>query len=182
MTILETLIERNQAFASGRFSAELKMLPSKRTVIMGCVDPRVDPADVFGLEPGEAVVIRNIGGRPNTATMETLAILKTLAEAAGKAIGEDWNLIVLHHNDCGIVGCFHHAPDLLARHLGVPRQELEHMAIADPHRAVAMDVAALKANAALPAALTVTGVVYDVTTGKVETVVAPSRLRDQPAG
>ena len=31
--------------------------------VLGCVDSRVDPGDVLGLELGEGVVMRNIGGR-----------------------------------------------------------------------------------------------------------------------
>ena len=178
MEFLDTLIARNETFVASRFSPDLKMLPSRKTVIIGCVDPRVDPVDVFALQPGEAVVIRNIGGRLNAATLETLVILQTVAQAAGKEIGEGWNLIVLHHDDCGIVGCFHHAPDLLATHLGVSRDALAGMAITDPRRSVAMDVDALKRNADLPGGLMVSGVVYHVQTGMVETVVAPTRLRE----
>ena len=182
MEFLEVLDRRNGHFADHGFSKGLKMLPSQRTVIIGCVDPRVDPADVFGLEPGEAVVIRNIGGRIDPATLTTLAVLDTVAKAAGKDIGAGWNLVVLHHDDCGIIGCHRHAPELLARHLGVGVADLDGMAIADPHRAVALDVATLKANTALPGGFTVSGLVYDVGTGRVETVVPPSRLRaDSPA-
>jgi carbonic anhydrase len=61
MTVVETLTQRNEAFASSRFSADLKIMPSMKTMIIGCVDPSVDPADIFGLLPGEAVVIRNVG-------------------------------------------------------------------------------------------------------------------------
>ena len=50
---------------------------------------------------------------------------------------------------------------------------------ASPIVAVAIDVAALKANSNLPGAFTVTGLVYDVTTGLVKTVVAPGLLRDE---
>lgn len=182
MDFVETLTARNAVFASSRFSSDLRMLPSKKTIIIGCVDPRVDPVDVFALEPGEAVVIRNVGGRLDAATRETLAILQTIARAAGKEIGEGWNLIVLHHNDCGIVGCFHHAPELLAKHLGVARAALDGMAIADPDRAVAMDVAALSAVPTLPDGFMVTGVVYDVHTGITRTVVPPTALRaDTPS-
>jgi carbonic anhydrase len=51
------------------------------------------------------------------------------------------------------------------------------LAISDPHASVAVDVAALKANPRVPGAFLVTGLVYDVTTGRVETVVAPALLR-----
>jgi carbonic anhydrase len=63
MSVIETLTQRNEAFASSRFSADLKIVPSMKTMIIGCVDPRVDPVDMFGLAPGEAAIIRNVGGR-----------------------------------------------------------------------------------------------------------------------
>ena len=131
MSFLDTLIARNAAFASAGFSADLKMLPSRKTIILGCVDPRVDPVDVLGLEPGEAVVIRNIGGRINAPLLETMAILRTVAQAAGKDIGPGWYLVVLHHTDCGSIGCLHHAPDQLAKHLGVTLAGSGALAISD---------------------------------------------------
>lgn len=181
MTVIDTFLERNRAFATGGFTPDLKMLPSAKTVIIGCVDPRVDPADLFGLLPGEAVVIRNVGGRLNAATLETFAILQAVAKVAGKEIGEGWQLIVLHHTDCGIVGCYRHAPDLLAHHLGVSRDALDGMAIPSPREAVVLDVAALKANPQMPGGFLVSGMVYDVATGRVDTVVPPARLRGDGA-
>jgi carbonic anhydrase len=61
--------------------------------------------------------------------------------------------------------------------LGVEVAELDNLAIADPYAAVAIDVAALKANPQLPGGFLVTGMVYDVATGKVETVVPSALLR-----
>src|SRR3954466_8004009 len=84
---LDTLARRNAEFAGHDFSAGLKMLPSRRTMIIGCVDPRVDPMDILKLEPGEAAVIRNIGGRVNPAVFEMMAILGTVSRLAGQAAG-----------------------------------------------------------------------------------------------
>lgn len=180
MDFLNTLFDRNAHFAKHNFSADLKMLPSTGTIIVGCVDPRVDPADIFELKPGEVAVIRNVGGRINKPLLETMAILRTVAKAAGKEKGVR-NLVLLHHTDCGIVGCYHHAPELLAKHLGVETAELEDLAITDPYEAIAIDIAALKANKQLPDDMVVSGIVYDVATGLVETVVQPATLR-QPTG
>ena len=105
MDILATLIERNGHFSESGFASDLKMLLSTGTVIMGCVDGRVYPADIFELKPGEAVVIRNVGGWINMALLD-VTILQTVANAAGKAIGEGRNLIVLHHTDRGIIPCY----------------------------------------------------------------------------
>ena len=177
MDFLEMLAGRNADFASHDFSADLKMLPSRRTMIIGCVDPRVDPMDVLKLEPGEAAVIRNVGGRVNPALFETMAILGTVSRLAGQATGPGWNLIVLHHTDCGIIGCYHEAPGLVAKYMCVPVEGLEALAIADPRQAVAVDIAALRANPMLSSRFTVTGLVYDVSTGLIETVVPSAPLR-----
>src|SRR6202000_3109020 len=101
------------------FSAELKMLPSQKTIIVGCVDPRVDPMDVLKLKPAEAAIIRNVGGRGNSGLLGAMAILRTVSRAAGGDLGASWNLVLLHHTDCGIVGCHHHAPELIAKYMGV---------------------------------------------------------------
>ncbi|GJH29995.1 carbonic anhydrase [Caballeronia novacaledonica] len=177
MDFLETFASRNVQFAKTGFNADLKMLPSRRTMIIGCVDPRVDPMDVLKLEPGEAAVIRNVGGRVNPALLETMVILGTVSRAAGEAVGAGWNLVVLQHTDCGINGCYHHAPKLLSKYMGVSDDKLDDLAITDPYKAVAIDVAALNANPNLPGGFTVTGLVYDVKTGLLETVVPPTVLR-----
>jgi len=61
--------------------------------------------------------------------------------------------------------------------MGVEEGKLAALAIDNPYKSVEIDVAALKANPNLAADVQVTGLVYDVTTGKVETVVRTSRLR-----
>ena len=179
MTVIDALTQRNALFATHDFDAQLQIMPSMKTVIIGCVDPRVDPADIFALNPGEAAVIRNVGGRINPATLQSMAIVRTVAVAQGKEVGPGWNLIVLHHTDCGITPCLAHAPALLAKNLGVEITDLDKLAIADPYAAVAIDVAALKANTQLPGGFLVTGMVYDVETGKVEIVVPPALLRPE---
>jgi carbonic anhydrase len=179
MDFLDDITTRNVDFAAHDFDPSLKMLPSKQTVIVGCVDPRVDPVDIFKLKAGEAVVIRNVGGRINSALLETMAILRAVAQSKGKDIGEGWTMIVLHHTDCGIIGAYEHAPEILAKHLEVTVADLAHMAVKDPYEAVRQDVAALKADRALPAGFTISGVVYDVHTGGTEIIVPPSRLREE---
>jgi carbonic anhydrase len=179
MSVIDDLMQRNEAFAIEGFNAELKMMPSMKTVVIGCVDPRVDPAEVLGLKHGEAAIIRNVGGRINPPALQNMAIVRSLAAAQGKDIGPGWNLIVLHHTDCGIGPCRHLVPDLLAKNLGVETKDLDSLAIADPYEAVAIDVAKLKANPSLPGGFTVTGLVYDVATGRVNVVVPPALLRPE---
>ena len=180
MNYLDSLLQRNEEFASDGFDPNLRMMPSGRSLIIGCVDPRVDPAEIFKLEHGEAAILRNIGGRVNPALIESLELLQEVTRGAGR-IGPESSLIVLHHTDCGINHCYHRAPGLLAKHMGVAAEQIDDLAITDPYKAVALDVEALRASPRVPGGYTVSGVVYDVATGKVDVVVPPARLRPEEA-
>jgi carbonic anhydrase len=101
MTTFDTLLARNREFAAQQFPKDLPLMPTLRAMIIGCVDPRVDPAHVFGLGPGEAIVIRNVGGRITPATLETMGMLGRIAQGeGGPPVG--FHLVVLHHTHCGI--------------------------------------------------------------------------------
>ncbi len=176
MTTLDTLIERNQDFASHHFTKDLPLLPTLRAMIIGCVDPRVDPALLLGLKLGEAVVIRNVGGRITPATLQTIRMLNRIAQVGGGNPTGEFHLIVLQHTQCGITR-LEGDPDMLASYFGIGQEGLTVKAVTDPHAAVAVDVAALKAIPALPANWLVSGLVYDVATGLVEVVVPPAPLR-----
>jgi carbonic anhydrase len=178
MTTFDTLLERNQEFAAHHFLKDLSMMPTLRAIIIGCVDPRVDPAHVFGLGPGEAIVIRNVGGRITPATLQTLGMLGEIAQREGGPPA-GFHLVVLHHTHCGIAHLDQHH-DLLASYFGIGKESLLAKAITDPRAAVAVDVAALKAIPALPLNWLVSGLVYDVATGLVEVVVPPAPLRHPP--
>jgi carbonic anhydrase len=176
MLTLDTLTKRNHDFAAHQFVAGLPMMPTLRTMIIGCVDPRVDPAHLLCLDPGEALVIRNIGGRITRATLQEMAMLQTIAQVQGANPGGEFHLIVLHHTDCGITR-LEGKPDMLASYFGIGKAELEAKAVTEPRTSVAVDVASLKANPHLPNEWVVSGLVYDVATGLVEVVVPPASLK-----
>src|SRR5258708_11272369 len=143
MTTFDTLLERNQEFAAHHFLKDLSMMPRLRTMIIGCVDPRVDPAHVFGLGLGEAIVIRNVGGRITPATLETMGMLGRIAQGEG-GLPTGFHLGIRHHAQCAIAHLEGH-PDLLAGYFGIGQEGLLAKAVTDPHAAVAVEVATLKA-------------------------------------
>src|SRR5215467_10577395 len=114
MTTFDTLIERNQEFAAQQFPKDLSMMPTLRAMIIGCVDPRVDPAHVFDLGPGEAIVIRNVGGRITPATLETMAMLGRIAQGEG-GLTAGFHLVVLQHTH-SLISRHHLHADMLASH------------------------------------------------------------------
>jgi len=185
MTTFDTLMKRNKDFAAQQSAAGLLMpslpsaLPHVKALIIGCADMRVDPAHVLGLKPGEAVVIRNIGGRITPGTLEMLGLLGRIAQVAeaNPGGGGEFHLIVLHHTDCGITRLAGN-PDMLIDYFEISKEELTAKAVTDPRAAVAADVAVLRANPALPDEWLVSGLVYNVATGLVDAVVPPTPLRN----
>lgn len=106
-----------------------------------------------------------------------MATLRAIAEAEGGAPGSGWNLVMLQHTDCGITR-LGGRPDLVAGTFGIDAADLPGKAVGDPRVAVAVDVDEIKANPFRPAGFIVSGLGYDVRTGLIETVVAPSQLGD----
>ena len=81
MNHFDSMLQRNKDFAAGQSAAGTLMpslpraLPNVRAIIIGCADMRVDPAHIFGIKPGEAVIMRNIGGRITPGLLEQLGLL-----------------------------------------------------------------------------------------------------------
>ena len=78
MADVHTLIDRNLEFANSFKQGDLTLLPRLSTLVLTCLDARVDPAHLFGLELGDAVVMCNIGGRVTDEVIEQIAILRGL--------------------------------------------------------------------------------------------------------
>jgi carbonic anhydrase len=180
MSELDSLLERNKDFAASQSAARELMpraLPKVKAIIIGCADMRVDPAHVLGIKPGEAVVMRNIGGRITPGLLEQLGLLGRIGEVAGAVPGGggEFHVIVLQHTDCGITRLAgDHA--MLARYFQIQEGELKTKTVTDPRAAVATDVALLRSIPGFPGEWFISGLVYDVTTGLVKVAVPPARI------
>ena len=184
MNSFDSLLKRNKDFsaqqsAGGTLMPSLpRAMPNVKAIIIGCADMRVDPAHVLGIKPGEAIVIRNIGGRITPGLLEQLGLLGRIGEVAGKVAGGggEFHIIVLQHTDCGITRLAGD-PAMLAHYFQITEGELKTKTVTDPVAAVTADVASLRAIPALPSEWLISGLVYDVATGLVEVVVPPAAIR-----
>jgi carbonic anhydrase len=175
MTTPADLATRNASFVADGFERGLTINPSGNVMVIGCVDPRVDPGHVLGLANGEAAIIRNVGGRITPATLRTMAMLGKVGQANAESRRPgDWNLVVLHHTDCGMtdLAAF---PDLLAEYFEIEVGDLAAKSVSDPNGSVRVDVEVIRQSIHAPAYL-VSGVVYDVDTGSMEIVVPPTQV------
>ena len=90
MNYLDLILDRNKNFAaqqsaSGTLMPSLpRSLPNVKAVIIGCADMRADPSHVLGTKPGEAVVMRNIGGQITPGLLEQLSLLGRIGQVAEK--------------------------------------------------------------------------------------------------
>jgi carbonic anhydrase len=161
------LVQRNATFAASGAFKGLAFPTNPELRVIGCVDSRVDPSDVLGLELGEAVVMRNIGGRVTPEALGSWALLGRLGADQPPKGGQ---LAILHHTDCGIRRLASY-PEQLAAFFGIPVADLASKAVDDPYASVNIDVGIARQK--LPA-LVVSGLVYDVDTGLIEVVVPAS--------
>jgi carbonic anhydrase len=176
MTPIDLLLERNAAFAAAAHEP-LSLMPRLGACVVTCPDPRVDPATVLGLELGDAAVVRAAAGRISPIVLQQLLFLAAVAAVGGRG-EEGLELVLMPHTDCGIThlqGPEHR--DALAAFLGCAPGDLEAKSVADPYGAVRADIEWLAASPLIPASLSVTGLVYDVHTGRAELVERRSPLR-----
>ena len=172
MTRMTPLLQRNERFARTYTPVALG-LPTAQVIIVTCLDHRVDPAIVLGLQLGDAPVIRNAGGRITQAVIDDIAFLAFLAEQLfGRQGPADtlFEVAVVHHTQCGTglladPGFRHQA----AAATGLPEAALEASAVADPYTTVKTDVERLLTSPLLPPKVSVSGHVYDIATGRITT-------------
>jgi hypothetical protein len=76
MTSFDALIERYKGFAgtdAKNAVPSIPFIPNKQLYVMTCIDPQVDPTNTLGLELGDAIVARNVGGRVTAAVLQDVA-------------------------------------------------------------------------------------------------------------
>src|SRR5207249_5293267 len=95
MTVTDELLQNNEAYAATFDKGCLPMPPGKQVAVVACMDARLDPARVLGLEEGDAHVIRNAGGVVTDDVIRSLTISQRL-------LGTE-EIILIHHTDCGML-------------------------------------------------------------------------------
>jgi carbonic anhydrase len=172
---IDPALERNRAFAAAGGHEGAVVFPNLRLFVITCLDPRVDPAHFLGLGLGDAMVVRNVGGRVTREVINDVAFIAQIAENV-LPDGPLFEVAVIHHNQCG-TGAL--ADDAFRRRyaerIGVEESTLREHAVLDPAATVARDVGRLRSSPSISPRVTVSGHVYDVLTGLVETVLPAGR-------
>jgi carbonic anhydrase len=176
MSNFDTFLDNNKRFATTDAKdrvPQIPFIPNKQLYVLTCVDPRVDPAAILGLELGDAIVARNVGGRVNQSFIDDLSWISYLHET--KTPDADWfEIAVIHHTDCG--SSLMADPELRAGFVerGFDDATLRRTAVVDPVDTVPVDVQTILDAPTVSARIAVSGYEYDIKTGRVECLVAPT--------
>ena len=158
----DNLLDNNAAYVSSFDKGDLPLPPARKLAVLACMDARLDPAKVLGLNEGDAHVIRNAGGVITDDEIRSLAISQRL-------LGTE-EIILIHHTDCGMLTF---TDDDFKRAIedetGVkPPWAAE--AFSDLGTDVRQSIARIKASPFIPHKESVRGFVYEVETGRLREV------------
>jgi carbonic anhydrase len=162
MSVTDELLAHNDSYAASFTKGGLPMPPGKRVAVVACMDARLDPARVLGLEEGDAHVIRNAGGVVTDDAIRSLTISQRL-------LGTE-EIILIHHSDCGMLTFTDEEEKAaIADETGIrPPFALE--AFADVDADIRQSIRRIKASPFVPKTDQVRGFVYEVETGRLREI------------
>ena len=182
-TNVQRVESANAEYASnfGEKLGSLPIPPARKFAILTCMDARIHASKLFGLEEGDAHIIRNAGGRASDDAIRSLVI-------SYKLLGTK-EFFVVHHTNCGMVTFTNGVmSDLLSKSLeqavvdengwrdvgqgpGSPEgAKIDWLTFTDNHQAVIDDVKKIRNHPLIPKSIPVYGYLYDVRTGKLEEI------------
>jgi carbonic anhydrase len=150
-------LEANRAYQESFDKGELPIPPARGLAVVTCIDARIDPAEVLGLEVGDAHVIRNAGGLVTEDALRSLVISHQL-------LGTQ-EVMVIGHTDCGMLTFTNediHAK--LREGTGADASHIDFQPFADGDESVRESVARVEESPFM-AGVAVSGWIYDVRSG-----------------
>ena len=162
VAITDEVRAANDLYVDTFNKGHLPMPPGRQFAVVACMDARLDPAKVLGLEEGDAHVIRNAGGRAVDA-IRSLVISQRLLGTK--------EIIVLHHTDCGMLTFDNPTLHGIVREqLGADSTHIDFLPFSDVAESVREDLAIIRNSPLIPDDIPVSGYIYDVKTGKISEV------------
>src|SRR3954469_14666481 len=162
MSVTDELLKNAEDYAANFDRGDLALPPAKRVAVLACMDARLNPYGLLGLQEGDAHVIRNAGGVVTDDEIRSLAISQRL-------LGTE-EIILIHHTDCGMLTF---TDDEFKRQIqdetGI-KPEWAAEAFGDIDEDVRQSLARIKASLFIPRKASVRGFVYEVETGRLREV------------
>jgi carbonic anhydrase len=155
------ILSANAAFATDFEGSRLTGTANRGLAIVTCMDSRINPLAVLGMQAGDVKIIRNAGARVTGDVLRTLVLATYL-------LGVD-RILVMPHTDCRMAQSEEadiHAT--IAEQYGVDTRSLEFRTVSDQRKALITDVTRIRSYPLLREGVTVGGAIYNVTSGVLE--------------
>lgn len=146
------------------FEGPRAVIPAKHVAIVTCMDSRIDNFRIFGLDSGQAHILRNAGG------LVTLDVLRSLV--LSQRLLQTREVLLVHHTNCGLFGTDELAlRDQIIAETG-EKPPYDFGAFNDIDVAVRRAITDVREHPFLPHRDRVRGFVYDVESGHLREVIA----------
>ena len=153
------LFAANTEFVKGFKSQELTGEARRGLAIITCMDSRIDPLRIVGMQPGDAKILRNAGARVTEDVLRTLVLATHLLNVS--------RVLVMPHTDCRMAsGTEDEIHAAIKERSGVDTRGIEIRTVKDQVAALNADLVRIKSFPLLPKEISVTGGIYDVKSGK----------------
>lgn len=153
------LFDANAEFVKSFKSQELTGEARKGLAIITCMDSRIDPLRIVGMQPGDAKILRNAGARVTEDVLRTLVLATYLLNVN--------RVLVMPHTDCRMAsGSEDEIHAAIKERSGVDTRGIEIRTVKDQVAALNSDLIRIKSFPLLPKDLAVTGGIYDVKSGR----------------
>ena len=158
----------NAQYAETFTGSTLPRPPAKRLAIVTCMDGRIEPLEILGLELGDANVLRNAGGLVTDDVLRSLVVSHWL-------LGTQEALVV-GHTECGMAELTNEQlRQRLADEAGADASAIDFLPFKSVGESVRASVRRIRDSPLLPASFEATGYVYNVRTGRIHEVIVPPR-------
>jgi carbonic anhydrase len=159
----DDLLGANRAYAQSHTLAGFDGVARAGVAMVTCMDSRIDPLGMIGLEPGDAKILRNPGGRVTEAAMIALVLGVNL-------LGVE-RILVVQHTRCAMASASEEElHSRLSEASGHDATWLQLDVITDQVRSVREDVAKVRAHPLVSPSVVVGGFLYDVDSGLLDQV------------
>jgi carbonic anhydrase len=160
--VFADVLKANQEHARSFTPVSAPGVAQRGLAVVTCMDSRIDPLAMLGLEPGDAKILRNAGARVTEDVLRTLVL-------AAYLLGVD-RVMVVAHTGCRMVGTESDVHQAIASSGGPDTTSLSFLTATDQEKALRTDVHKICAWPYLPD-VDVGGFLYDLGTGALRRVV-----------
>jgi carbonic anhydrase len=158
----DDLLRNAEAYAASFDKGDLPLPPARKIAVLACMDARLNPYGLLGLQEGDAHIIRNAGGVVTDDEIRSLSISQRL-------LGTE-EIVLIHHTDCGMLTFTDDAfKRSIQDEVGI-KPEWAAEAFDDLDEDVRQSLARIKASPFIPHKDSVRGFVYEVESGRLREV------------